>query len=125
EEPRLTVACQDLMPSGAGEGDPTHGTGFFRTVLRERKSAVVGLSIIVFFVVLAIVAPYIAPYSVTTPSCAVYAPPSIHHWLGCDDGGFDMVSLLMVGGRVSMIVGFAATLGAMIIGGGVRDLARD
>jgi peptide/nickel transport system permease protein len=53
----------------------------------------------------------------------VYAPPSIHHWLGCDDGGFDMVSLLMVGGRISMIVGFAATLVAMIIGGGVGILS--
>jgi len=50
------------------------------------------------FVVLSIVAPYIAPYSVTEPSCAVYAPaPPLQHWLGCDDGGIDMLSLLMVG----------------------------
>src|SRR5215467_15739879 len=115
----MTLPLQDPMLSAEGEGQPTHGTGFFRTVLRERKSAVVGLSIIVFFVVLAIVAPYIAPYSVTTPSCGVYAPPSPQHWLGCDDGGFDMLSELMQGGRISLVVGFAATLVAMIIGGGV------
>ena len=119
----MTLPLQDPMLSAEGQGQPSHRTGFFRTVLKERKAAVIGLSIIVFFVVLAIVAPYIAPYSVTEPSCAVYAPPSIHHWLGCDDGGFDMVSLLMVGGRISMIVGFAATLVAMIIGGGVGILS--
>ena len=93
--------------------------GFFIGVLRERKAAVVGLAIIVFFVVLAIVAPYISPYSASAQSCGVYAPPSIHHWLGCDDGGFDMLSELMQGGRISLVVGFAATLVAMIIGGGV------
>jgi peptide/nickel transport system permease protein len=119
----MTLPLQDPLLSAEGQGQPSHRTGFFRTVLRERKAAVVGLSIIVFFVVLAIVAPYIAPYSVTTPSCGVYAPPSPQHWLGCDDGGFDMVSLLMVGGRISMIVGFAATLVAMIIGGGVGILS--
>jgi peptide/nickel transport system permease protein len=119
----MTLPLQDPLLSAEGQGEPSHRTGFLRSVLRERKSAVIGLAIIIFFVVLAIVAPYIAPYSVTIPSCAVYAPPSIHHWLGCDDGGFDMVSLLMVGGRISMIVGFAATLVAMVIGGGVGILS--
>ena len=93
--------------------------GFFLGVLRERKSAVVGLGIIVFFILLSIVAPYIAPYSSSVQTCAVYAPPSIHHWLGCDDGGIDMLSELMTGGRISLVVGFAATLVAMVIGGGV------
>ncbi len=117
----MTLPLQDPLLSA--EGQPSSRSGFFRTVLRERKAAVVGLAIIVFFVVLSIVAPYIAPHSVTEPSCAVYAPPSASHWLGCDDGGIDMLSLLMVGGRISMIVGFAATLVAMIIGGGVGILS--
>ena len=119
----MTLPLQDPLLSAEGKGQPSSRSGFFRIVLRERKAAVVGLAIIVFFVVLSIVAPYIAPYSVTEPSCAVYAPPSASHWLGCDDGGIDMLSLLMVGGRISMIVGFAATLVAMIIGGGVWILS--
>jgi peptide/nickel transport system permease protein len=52
----------------------------------------------------------------------VYAPPSSAHWLGCDDGGIDMLSEIMQGGRISLIVGFAATLVAMIIGGGIGIL---
>ena len=119
----MTLPLQDPLLSAEGQGQPSSRSGFFRTVLRERKAAVVGLAIIAFFVVLSIVAPYIAPHSVTEPSCAVYAPPSAQHWLGCDDGGIDMLSLLMVGGRISMIVGFAATLVAMIIGGGVGILS--
>jgi peptide/nickel transport system permease protein len=119
----MTLPLQDPLLSAEGKGQPSSRSGFFRTVLRERKAAVVGLAIIVFFVVLSIIAPYIAPHSVTEPSCAVYAPPSAQHWLGCDDGGIDMLSLLMVGGRISMIVGFAATLVAMIIGGGVGILS--
>jgi peptide/nickel transport system permease protein len=93
--------------------------GFFLSLLRQRKAAALGLGIIVFFVLLAIVSPAISPYSATAQSCGVFAPPSLHHWLGCDDGGIDMLSELMQGGRVSLVVGFAATLVAMVIGGGV------
>jgi peptide/nickel transport system permease protein len=112
-------------PSLAAEGlaAPPRRHGFFRDVLRARKAAVIGLSIIGFFVVLAVIAPYISPYSATTQSCAVYAPPSASHWLGCDDGGIDMLSELMQGGRISLVVGFAATLVAMVIGGGVGLLS--
>jgi peptide/nickel transport system permease protein len=115
----MTSVTQDPMLAAEGTGAPPHRRGFLRTVLRERKAAVVGLAIIVLFVLLALVAPLISPYSATAQSCGVYAPPSIHHWLGCDDGGVDMLSELMQGGRISLVVGFAATLVAMVIGGGV------
>src|SRR5262249_14508506 len=46
-------------------------------------------------------------------------PPSLRHPLGLDDGGIDMLSLLIWGGRTSLIVGFAATFVAMVIGGGI------
>jgi peptide/nickel transport system permease protein len=107
---------------GAADVQARRG-GFFLDLLRHRKAAVVGLGLIAFFVILAIIAPLISPYSSSAQSCAVYAPPSIHHWLGCDDGGIDMLSELMQGGRISLVVGFAATLVAMVIGGGVGILS--
>ena len=103
----------------AGEAGPPRRPGLLRSVLRERKAALIGLAIIVIFALLAVIAPYISPYSTTAQTCAVYAPPSASHWLGCDDGGIDMLSQLMQGGRISLLVGFAATLVAMVIGGGV------
>jgi peptide/nickel transport system permease protein len=53
----------------------------------------------------------------------VFAPPSARHWLGCDDGGIDMLSEIIWGGRVSLIIGFAATVISMVIGGGIGILA--
>ena len=113
---------------GPGAAAPALGPesrrGFFLTVLRDRKAALVGLGLLVFFIILAIIAPLISPYSPTAQTCgtgpaAVFAHPSVHHWLGCDDGGIDVLSELMQGGRISLIVGFAATLVAMLLGGGI------
>ena len=115
----MTLPIQDPLLVTEGRGQPPRRGGFFRDVLRERKSAVIGLAIIGFFVVLSVVAPYISPYSASQQTCAVYAAPSLHHLLGCDDGGIDMLSELMQGGRISLVVGFAATLVAMVLGGGI------
>ena len=115
----MTLPIQDPSLAAEGLGVPPRRHGFLRSVLRERKAAVTGLAIIVFFVGLSVIAPYISPHSASARTCAVYAPPSASHWLGCDDGGIDMLSELMQGGRISLVVGFAATLVAMVIGGGV------
>src|SRR3954452_17453051 len=88
-------------------------------VLRNSTQAKVGLGILLFFIVLAIFAPWIEPFDVHTKVGPVYGHPSLPHPLGLDDGGIDMVSLLIQGGRISLIVGFAATFVAMVIGGGI------
>jgi peptide/nickel transport system permease protein len=119
----MTLPIQDPSLAAEGIGVPPREPGFLRSVLRERKAAVTGLAVLVFFIVLAVIAPYISPYSASAQTCAVYAPPSGRHWLGCDDGGIDMLSELMQGGRISLVVGFAATLVAMVIGGGVGILS--
>ena len=72
-----------------------------------------------FFVFIAIFGAYLEPYTSTTKTGPVYAPPSSAHWLGTDDGGVDMLSLLIAGTRVSLEVGFSAALVAMLIGGAV------
>jgi peptide/nickel transport system permease protein len=105
---------------GSGPARPARSrAGLLRQALAERKAAALGLGIIAFFVVLAVFAPLLAPYSTTAPSCAVFAPISGAHWLGCDDGGIDVLSEIMSGGRISLIIGFAATVIAMLIGGGI------
>src|SRR5207244_7003947 len=45
------------------------------------------------------------------------------HIFGLDDGGIDMLTLLIQGSRISLVVGFAATLVAVFIGGGVGIIA--
>jgi peptide/nickel transport system permease protein len=91
--------------------------GFLRAALLRRPSMLFGLSVLAFFVLVAVFAPLIEPYDPDTQTGAVYEPPSSAHWLGTDDGGADMLSLVIAGSRVSLVVGFAAALVAMLIGG--------
>jgi peptide/nickel transport system permease protein len=94
-----------------------------RQVITTRKAAAAGLAIIILFIVLALAAPLLAPYSTTAQTCAVFARPSGRHWLGCDDGGIDVLSEIIWGGRISLIIGFAATVISMVLGGGIGILA--
>ncbi|HLQ53055.1 MAG TPA: ABC transporter permease [Streptosporangiaceae bacterium] len=113
-----------LDPGLAIEGAAVRSrAGFLRHVLLERKAATAGLGIIAFFVALAIASPLVAPYSTTAQTCAVFAAPSARHWFGCDDGGIDVLSEIIWGGRISLIIGFAATMISMVIGGGVGILS--
>ena len=48
---------------------------------------------------------------------AINAPPNIHHLLGTDDLGRDLLSRLIFGARVSLIVGFASVAIGMLVGG--------
>jgi peptide/nickel transport system permease protein len=102
---------------------PSKGGNAAILALRERPSAILGFFIVAFFVVMAIIGPTIAPYSPVRRSGPIYAPPSTEHWLGTDDSGVDVLSEMLYGGRTSLIVGFAAALVAMIIGGGIGLLA--
>ena len=97
--------------------------GFVVDTLRHRPAAVIGATILVLVALGAILAPWIAPYPLHAQVGPVFSHPSWHHPLGLDDGGIDMVTLLMWGARVSLVVGFAATLVSMAIGGGVGVLA--
>ena len=100
--------------AGVGRAGPL---GFLRSSVLRRPSMIFGLAVLIFFVFVAIFAPLLEPYDPRTKTGAVYEPPSSAHWLGTDDGGADMLSLVIAGARVSLIVGFAAALVAMLIGG--------
>ena len=83
------------------------------------RQALVGAIVLALFVLVAVAAPLLSPYSPTTKVGGVYERPSSAHWLGLDDGGIDMLTILIWGARVSLLVGFAASLMAMLIGGTV------
>ena len=91
--------------------------------LRHRPAAVIGASILFVVTFGGVLAPVIAPYGLHTQVGPVFGHPSWKHPLGLDDGGIDMVTLLMWGARISLVVGFAATFVSMAIGGTVGVLA--
>jgi peptide/nickel transport system permease protein len=97
--------------------------GVLRRLLLGDRQAAFGAAVLAVFIVLALAAPIISPYSPRGKVGPVYAPPSSEHFLGLDDGGIDMLTLLIWGARVSLLVGFAASLMAMLIGGTVGILS--
>ncbi len=102
---------------------PTTRRGFLREVMLGQRVALIGAVVLLFFLVIAVIGPWIEPYSTTTQVGPVYQAPTGKHLLGLDDGGIDMLSMVIAGARVSMIVGFAGAAVAMIIGGGIGLLS--
>jgi peptide/nickel transport system permease protein len=115
--------------AGGGAGLPVElppaavRRGVIRGVILRERQAVVGLVILGLFAAIALLAPLIAPDGPHAQVGRPYAGPSGSHWLGLDDGGIDMLTLVMYGARISLLVGFAASLVAMLIGGGVGILS--
>lgn len=86
---------------------------------RRRPSGVVGLAVLVVFAGVAIGAPVIADSSgleVTKATGGVLESPSWSYWLGTDENGRSVLTLLIWGSRISLFVGLLATAISMVIG---------
>ena len=87
-----------------------------RRLIQNRAAMIGGITILVL-VILAIFAPWIAPYSYSYQNLDIGAsPPSAEHLLGTDVLGRDLLSRLLYGARISLLVGFVATGVALVIG---------
>ncbi|MCX0246212.1 MULTISPECIES: ABC transporter permease [Streptomyces] len=75
--------------------------------LRGRKTAI-GLGILLFFVLIAIIGPWIAPYDPSAMSQDLLEAPSGSHWFGTTQTGQDVLSQILVGTRGVLVVGFVA-----------------
>src|SRR5215510_14125972 len=100
--------------------------------LFRRKSAVFGLTIVVFFIALAVFAPLLSPCDPVAQSWTlVRQPPSASHWFGTDDLGRDILVRVIYGARASLLAGVISVGIALSIGvplglaagylGGFRD----
>src|SRR5450759_4822023 len=87
-----------------------------RRLLRE-PSALIGAAIILFFVVMAVFAPLIAPYNPNASDwMAVRQPPGAEHWFGTDDLGRDVLSRIIFGARASLAAG-VVSVAVAVLGG--------
>jgi peptide/nickel transport system permease protein len=94
----------------------SEGAKFFRRFLK-RKTVALGLIVIVVFVLLAVFAPWIAPYSPSKLSIVNrLKPPSEIYWFGTDEFGRDIFSRTIFAGRLSLLVGAAVVSLSAIIG---------
>jgi peptide/nickel transport system permease protein len=86
---------------------------------RRNRTGLVALAVLGFFVVVALAAPLLADpegLEVTKAPGGILQPPSREFWLGTDENGRSVLTLLIWGTRVSLIVGLMATLVSMLIG---------
>lgn len=106
---------------------------FWRRFVKNRL-AVAGGVVVGFLVIVAVLAPSLAPWDPYRPDVKkILDPPSRSHWLGTDQLGRDVLSRILYGARVSLAVGFVSVGIATVIGvllgsvagssGGVMDAA--
>lgn len=85
--------------------------------LRKNKMAMAGAIMLLLLSIVALLTPWIAPYSYDAQNLNLGAsPPSAAHWLGTDVLGRDQLTRIMYGSRISLMVGFIATSVALLIG---------
>jgi peptide/nickel transport system permease protein len=88
-------------------------------LIANRKTAI-GLSILGFFCLLAVVGPWLAPYDPSQRSPDLMLGPSAAHWFGTTHLGQDIFSQILVGTRsvmlVGLVAGIVATLLAVLVG---------
>lgn len=86
---------------------------------RSNRGGLLGLGLLIFFAAIALLAPVLASSSgleVTKATGGVLEGPSSQFWLGTDDNGRSVLTLLIWGARISLFVGLTATLISILIG---------
>jgi peptide/nickel transport system permease protein len=122
---RATANMGDVVAAPAPAGDERVGA-LLRTeshrkrrVLRRlarHKSAAIGFAIIVVLIVVALTAPFIAPYDPIDLSRNILQSPSGDHVMGTDNLGRDIFSRVVYGTRISLQMGFIAIAIAATVG---------
>jgi peptide/nickel transport system permease protein len=83
----------------------------------SRPSGAIGLALTLLHLVLALLAPVLAPYAPTAQNAdAILLAPSLEHWMGTDTLGRDVFSRVLYGGRMAIAVTFAAAVAATLWG---------
>jgi peptide/nickel transport system permease protein len=92
------------------------GRRALRKLLR-RKAAMFGLIVVTLFVLVAVLAPWIAPYDpVKTSWTAIRKAPSAAHWFGTDENGRDILSRIVHGASASLRAGVISVSIAVALG---------
>ena len=85
--------------------------------LWKRRGAMVGLAFVVFFVLLALFAPWVSPQDpLATSWSAVRKGPSAAHWFGTDEIGRDVLARVIWGARASLLAGVVSVCISLAVG---------
>jgi len=110
---------QEVPPAATGlpADRPRGGFRAAAAVFGQNRLAVAGLAIVVLLVLFCFGGPlFYHTDQVDVNLANVALPPGAGHPLGTDETGYDELGRLMVGGQVSLTIGFAAALIATLVG---------
>lgn len=83
----------------------------------QNRLALVGTLIIIVFILMAVLAPLIAPYKPdATAFSMAFKPPSASHWLGTDELGRDVLTRIIYGAQGSLLSGLLIVAIGVVIG---------
>ena len=115
------------MPLESAAPAPTPLAYFAKQTVKAfntNKTSWIGLMVFVLVIALAIAAPWIAPYDPNDQNIMEkLRSPSVAHWLGTDSFGRDTLSRILFGARISLVIGIASTLLALVIGSAIGMFA--
>ncbi|MET8577864.1 ABC transporter permease [Streptomyces sp. NPDC005012] len=112
----------------------TSGASLWKEALRRlrgSKMALIGGAIILLFLIVAVIGPWIAPYSPTAQTWrnevfsnqGKFVNPRAENWFGLDHLGRDLFSRFLVGARQTLLVGVISTLIGLIVGAVIGGLS--
>jgi len=106
-----------LEPVAVESSPPETAFQTFWRQMRKRPLALIGGAVTVALYLVAILAPVIAPYQPNKiDALAILQPPGLHHLLGTDNFGRDLLSRIIFGARSSLFVGFVAVAIIIVVG---------
>ena len=79
-------------------------------------SAMIGLAFTALYFIIAVFAPFLAPYGMAEVVGDVWEPSSSEFWLGTDNIGRDLLSRMIYGGRTTIFIATAATILSFVTG---------
>lgn len=100
-----------------GSAQPPARPGVLKRIILAKPTTTIAVAVIVLYGLIAIFAPWIAPYDPLAQSyLSISAYPSAEHWLGTDQFGRDVLSRLIYGSRNSLALGLVSPVLAALIG---------
>ena len=116
EQTRIADTYAELIMRGKARPLPLRILAWFVNFALKKPLGFLGFLLVVFFLTLAIFAPWIAPYDVGRIDLRNgLVGPTSAYWLGTDDVGHDVLTHLIWGARLSMSIGFGVVISSSIV----------
>lgn len=113
----MSVTVQEIEETAGLESAAPTGTRAVWKRMRRNPLAMASLVVLTLIVLLAVAYPMISPYAYDKQTDDISAPASPKHWLGTDDVGYDTLTRIAVGARISLFVGVGVEAIVLLVGG--------